>query len=188
LYRRLSVESVHFAEAREWLSTFGISLRTLDALHLAVAATEGATPMTADVLARQGATAGVSARLISRLYCDLDGRTIRAEVSSMNSGVIGPIGDGIKLKSRPLVAVTAGVAVALALGLSVSRPTNEDDEQIEILDRASDRILAHFGRGGHQLGEFTHAHHIAVDSEGNIYVGEVSTGERVQKFKLVGSP
>jgi DNA-binding beta-propeller fold protein YncE len=65
--------------------------------------------------------------------------------------------------------------------------TNEDDEQIEILDRVSGQIVSHFGRGGHQVGEFTHAHHIAVDSKGNIYVGEVGVGERVQKFKIVGA-
>jgi NHL repeat len=85
-----------------------------------------------------------------------------------------------------------GTAVAVSFSRDPEQKfmfvTNEDDEQIEILDRASDRILAHFGRGGHQLGEFTHAHHIAVDSKGNIYVGEVSVGERVQKFKIVGSP
>jgi DNA-binding beta-propeller fold protein YncE len=65
--------------------------------------------------------------------------------------------------------------------------SNEDDEQVEILDRASGRILTHFGRGGHQVGEFNHLHHLAVDSKGNIYTGEVLVGERVQKFKIVGS-
>jgi DNA-binding beta-propeller fold protein YncE len=65
--------------------------------------------------------------------------------------------------------------------------SNEDDEQVEILDRASGRILSSFGRAGHQLGEFTHLHHTAIDSKENIYVGEVGVGERVQKFKIVGS-
>jgi DNA-binding beta-propeller fold protein YncE len=63
---------------------------------------------------------------------------------------------------------------------------NPDDEQIEILDRASGQVLASFGRAGHQLGEFTAAHFLAVDSKGNVYVGEVN-GKRVQKFtRLVG--
>jgi DNA-binding beta-propeller fold protein YncE len=64
---------------------------------------------------------------------------------------------------------------------------NEDDEQIEIVDRGSGRILSRFGRAGHQVGEFTHVHHTAVDSKGNIYVGEVGAGERIQKFKVVGT-
>jgi DNA-binding beta-propeller fold protein YncE len=65
--------------------------------------------------------------------------------------------------------------------------SNEDDEQVEILDRTAGQILSNFGRVGHQVGEFTHLHHTAIDSQGNFYVGEVGGGERVQKFKIVGS-
>jgi DNA-binding beta-propeller fold protein YncE len=64
--------------------------------------------------------------------------------------------------------------------------THQDDEQIEILDRSSGRILSSFGRVGHQLGEFTYAHFLAVDSKGNVYVTEVGAGKRVQKFKMAG--
>jgi len=63
---------------------------------------------------------------------------------------------------------------------------NQDNEKIDILDRASGRILSSFGRPGHQVGEFTYAHFLAVDSKGNIYVTEVGTGKRIQKFKMVG--
>jgi NHL repeat-containing protein len=64
---------------------------------------------------------------------------------------------------------------------------NEDDEQVEILDRASGQILSHFGRAGHQVGEFNHIHYMAINSEGNIFIGEVLVGERVQKFRIVSS-
>jgi hypothetical protein len=64
---------------------------------------------------------------------------------------------------------------------------NEIDEQIDVVDRASGRVLESFGRPGHQVGEFMHAHTMALDSKGNIYVGESVDGRRVQKFKLVGS-
>jgi len=63
---------------------------------------------------------------------------------------------------------------------------NQDNEKIDILDRASGQILSSFGRPGHQVGEFTYAHFLAVDSKGNIYVTEVGTGKRIQKFKMVG--
>jgi hypothetical protein len=46
------------------------------------------------------------------------------------------------------------------------------------------RILC-FGRRGHQIGEFTHAHTMAVDSKGNLYIAETDWGRRVQRFKLV---
>jgi len=57
------------------------------------------------------------------------------------------------------------------------------DEQVKILDRANGGILSSFGRPGHQLGEFTHAHTLAVDSKDNVYVAETDWGRRVQKFK-----
>ena len=63
---------------------------------------------------------------------------------------------------------------------------NEIDEQIDVVDRASGKVLNSFGRPGHQVGEFMHAHTMAVDSKGNIYVGESVDGRRVQKFKMVG--
>ena len=90
------------------------------------------------------------------------------------------------------LVVPGGWGTAVSVTFSPDRQekfmfvSNEDDEQIEILDRASARILSHFGRVGHQVGEFTHLHHTAVDSKVNIYVGEVGAGERIQKFKIVG--
>jgi DNA-binding beta-propeller fold protein YncE len=59
------------------------------------------------------------------------------------------------------------------------------DEHVKILDRASGEILSSFGRPGHQVGEFTHAHTLAVDSKGNVYVAETDWGRRVQKFRPV---
>jgi DNA-binding beta-propeller fold protein YncE len=63
---------------------------------------------------------------------------------------------------------------------------NGRNEQIHILNHASGQVLASFGRPGHQAGEFDHAHTLAVDSKGNIYVAETDWGERVQKFRLLG--
>ena len=64
---------------------------------------------------------------------------------------------------------------------------NQDNEKIDILDHASGKFLSSFGRVGRQPGEFTYAHFLAVDSKGNIYVTEVGTGKRIQKFKMVSS-
>ena len=66
---------------------------------------------------------------------------------------------------------------------------NSADQQVDILDRASGRILSTFGRAGHQLGEFADTHTLAADSKGNIYVAEgwhnVGAGRRIQKFRVV---
>ena len=68
---------------------------------------------------------------------------------------------------------------------------NEENEQVDILDHSSAKILATFGRPGHQAGEFSHGHTMAVDSKGNIFVAEVGVGNeaghRVQKFKIVAT-
>jgi DNA-binding beta-propeller fold protein YncE len=67
---------------------------------------------------------------------------------------------------------------------------NEDNEQVDTLDRSTGKVLSTFGRAGHQVGGFTFAHTLAVDSKNNVYVGEAGAeeaGNRVQKFKLIGS-
>jgi len=59
---------------------------------------------------------------------------------------------------------------------------NGRNEQVHVLDHASGEILSSFGRPGHQLGNFTHGHSLAVDSQGSIYVADTNWGRRIQKF------
>lgn len=60
LYTRLALERRHYQLARDWILRSTTPLRTLDALHLAVAASEGLTLVTSDGgLARSGASLGV---------------------------------------------------------------------------------------------------------------------------------
>ncbi len=56
-----------------------------------------------------------------------------------------------------------------------------------IVNRENFTELDRIGRRGRQVGEFHWIHALAVDSEGNIYTGEVDTGPRVQKFSPYGS-
>jgi DNA-binding beta-propeller fold protein YncE len=65
---------------------------------------------------------------------------------------------------------------------------NGRNEQVHVLDHASGKILASFGRPGHQIGNFTHGHTMAIDSKGNLYVAETNFGRRIQKFKIVSAP
>ena len=58
---------------------------------------------------------------------------------------------------------------------------NGRNETVHILEHESGKILASFGRPGHQLGSFIHGHTLAVDSHGNIYVAETDWGRRVQR-------
>jgi DNA-binding beta-propeller fold protein YncE len=63
--------------------------------------------------------------------------------------------------------------------LYVSDLTNN---RIWFLNRADGRPVGEMGRMGENGGQFFGLHMIAVDSQGNVYTGEVFQGERVQRF------
>ena len=56
------------------------------------------------------------------------------------------------------------------------------NQKVWIISREDLSIVDSFGFGGHRAGGFTAAHSLAVDSGGNIYVGETLEGKRVQRF------
>ena len=60
---------------------------------------------------------------------------------------------------------------------------NQNNAQIEIIDRESGTIIGNFGRSGTFPGQFNQAHGIAVDSRGNVYVAE-NRGRRIHKFQI----
>jgi hypothetical protein len=90
-------------------------------------------------------------------------------------------------KDAALVGSCSSVEFSRDPGEKYMYVINEIDEEVDVADRATGQVLGSFGRPGHQVGEFMHAHTMAVDSKGNIYVGESVDGRRVQKFKIVGS-
>ncbi len=47
-YSYLPVEATHYRLARDWVGMFSLSLRTLDALHLAISSSEGLEIITTD--------------------------------------------------------------------------------------------------------------------------------------------
>ena len=61
---------------------------------------------------------------------------------------------------------------------------NQNNSQIDIVDRKAGTWLSSFGSIGKWPGQFDQAHGIAVDSKGNVYVDE-NRGRRVHKFKIV---
>jgi DNA-binding beta-propeller fold protein YncE len=58
---------------------------------------------------------------------------------------------------------------------------NQNNAQIEIIDRASGSIVGSFGRSGTFPGQFNQPHGIAVDARGNVYIAE-NRGRRIHKF------
>jgi hypothetical protein len=59
------------------------------------------------------------------------------------------------------------------------------NNEVHILMRATGKEAGSFGRQGRYAGEFHWVHAIAIDSQGNVYTGDVDTGKRVQKFRRV---
>jgi len=51
-----------------------------------------------------------------------------------------------------------------------------------ILNRQDGTVAGRIGHAGHLPGQFHSLHVATADSQGNIYTGEVTTGERIQKF------
>ncbi|MBI4474734.1 MAG: hypothetical protein HY646_18830 [Acidobacteria bacterium] len=58
------------------------------------------------------------------------------------------------------------------------------NHKVWILRRETLDIVGSFGRGGRQVGQFLRPHGMGIDSRGNLYVGEASTGRRVQRFTV----
>jgi DNA-binding beta-propeller fold protein YncE len=58
------------------------------------------------------------------------------------------------------------------------------NHKVWILRRSDLEIVGAFGRGGRQVGQMLRPHGMSIDAQGNLYVGEASTGRRVQKFTL----
>jgi len=56
--------------------------------------------------------------------------------------------------------------------------------RIHIFNRKSLQEVGAFGRIGRYAGQFVFMHNLATDSRGNLYVSEVGTGRRIQKFVL----
>jgi DNA-binding beta-propeller fold protein YncE len=58
------------------------------------------------------------------------------------------------------------------------------NHKVWILRRSDLEVVGEFGRGGRQVGQMLRPHGMSIDAQGNLYVGEASTGRRVQKFAL----
>ena len=56
------------------------------------------------------------------------------------------------------------------------------NNQVLTLERETGAVVGTLGRSGRYAGEFHWVHDLAIDSNGNLYAGEVDSGKRVQKF------
>jgi hypothetical protein len=62
------------------------------------------------------------------------------------------------------------------------------NSKVWVLNRADGKVVTSFGTMGDQAGLWFGLHMIDVDSQNNIYTGEVFAGERIQRFVPATSP
>lgn len=99
--------------------------------------------------------------------------------------------DGTFVTEKTVAPLTraSGSAFVVALSTDIDQRwlylADGTNHQVWILRRSDLEIVGGFGRAGRQAGQFIRPHGMDVDSHGNVYVGEASTGRRIQKFVAV---
>jgi DNA-binding beta-propeller fold protein YncE len=87
-----------------------------------------------------------------------------------------------------LAKQTGGSAVAIDFSPDPAQRLmfviNQNNSQVEVVERETGKNLASFGRPGSAPGQFNQVHGIAVDSRGNVLLDE-NRGRRVHKFVKV---
>jgi hypothetical protein len=89
-------------------------------------------------------------------------------------------------RGGPSSASAAGVAFSPDPAQRFLYIADYGNSHIAVVDRKSLRVLYQFGDRSAKAGDFQGLHHMAVDSKGNIYTGEVAPGARVQRFIYKG--
>jgi DNA-binding beta-propeller fold protein YncE len=88
----------------------------------------------------------------------------------------------------------AGPAAQSAAGLAFSPDAQQQflyvadygNSRIAVVERKSLQVLYQFGQRSEKPGDFQGLHHLAIDSKGNLYTGEVAPGARAQRFIYKG--
>jgi hypothetical protein len=143
--------------------------------------------------------AGVGGVFLSPVHCVVIGNDglvyvcdrlgDRVEVFDKMGKFIRNIVVKTKTAHRPNSENTVGTAGAIGFSPDPAQTfmymADGSDNVIHIVDRATGKVLAQFGRPGNQPGDLTDPHSIAVNSKGDIIVGEVPYGGKLQMWRAV---
>jgi hypothetical protein len=89
-------------------------------------------------------------------------------------------------RAGPSNGSAAGVAFSPDSAQRFLYVADYGNSHVAVLDRKSLRVLYQFGERSAKPGDFQGLHHMAVDSKGNIYTGEVAPGARAQRLRYKG--
>jgi DNA-binding beta-propeller fold protein YncE len=100
--------------------------------------------------------------------------------------------DGAFVREVVIAKETLGSGSVWDVGFSVDPAQaflfiNDGTNQlIYVLDRQTLQVVSTFGGAGHWAGQFYGAHVLAVNSTGDLFIGETYEGKRIQKFTYTG--
>jgi hypothetical protein len=100
--------------------------------------------------------------------------------------------DGTFVKEAFVAKTTLGSGSVWDIGFSIDREqtfltvNDGTNQQVYVVRRDTLQVVGAFGQAGHWAGQFYGAHVQAVDSKGNVFIGETYEGKRVQKFVYKG--
>ena len=100
--------------------------------------------------------------------------------------------DGTYLAEKFIARQTLGSGSVWDIGFSTDAGqtflvvNDGTNQQVYILRRDTLEVVSAFGQAGRWAGQFYGAHVLAVDSKGDVFIGETYEGKRVQKFLFKG--
>lgn len=107
----------------------------------------------------------------------------RVQVFSTDGGYIAQM---FLNRSGPATGSAAGIAFSPDREQRFMYVADYGNSRIAVVERTSLTVLYQFGERSAKPGDFQGLHHLAVDSKGNIYTGEVAPGTRMQRFVYRG--
>ena len=100
--------------------------------------------------------------------------------------------DGTFVREVVIAKETLGSGSVWDVGFSIDPKQtflfiNDGTNQlIYVLNRETLQVVSTFGGAGHWAGQFYGAHVLAVNSKGDLFIGETYEGKRIQKFSYAG--
>ena len=123
--------------------------------------------------------------------CDRGNNRVQVfDVSNVGGACLNPAGEAGKcgfvgethIAPQTASGTSGAVNFSTDEGQTCLYVADLSNNTIYVLNRENMDELGRIGRAGRQIGEFHWVHVVSIDSDGNLYTGEVDTASRVQKF------